>query len=527
MQTDNINMKIRDLRNLVETRLNDAGVWWVAHPNKSLNKAKGCIQAIRYRNRLGSSNHGGVPLWSELRSQIGYVLQGGEKTYFAVHTRANLKFSETKLSQYFGVKPEQVILTQALAGLIRPEIKKESVLAIDHDKPENSPIFGLVNPFNIDAIFDLCNLDNNINNILQIFDETILLPGGYPDTVTTNIGDRRYAFEIRPNDLIESTRLYFPRTEVLNISTKNTKWCGTGKNKYKKEPEWYNFPPPYGPKIGILTGNSPESGLALWGDILDSFRQSFRKTSESDSKTPDVFMPEFMITSLPQMGLSMELVDREDAVWLHMEKAIKDMLKSGCKIITIACNTTIYFEPKIVEMCQPFNAKFISIAEACMDQINEQLVVTNSEKIGVALIGIGPVIDVLGEFSGYKHHFDAHEIPVTPVNGKDLAYDVKIIGDDPDKIKLLISNFFNTINKAVKNEVVVVLALTEVSMVYREHIERTQKSGSKYVFIDPLHELAKHIVLSYIITGYRQSPVCQIPDNFIIEDYWREKIAQI
>jgi len=65
---------------------------------------------------------------------------------------------------------------------------------------------------------------------------------------------------------------------------------------------------------------------------------------------------------------------------------------------------------------------------------------------------------------------------------------------------------------------VVILALTEVSMLYRDHIamKRDMHELNK-VFIDPLLELAKYLLLIYLEQGYRESPACQIPADFDIK----------
>jgi len=87
----------------------------------------------------------------------------------------------------------------------------------------------------------------------------------------------------------------------------------------------------------------------------------------------------------------MELVERENHVWAEMEKAIIALLETGCKILTIACNTTIYFEPRITQLCAKYGARFISIAEACMPGVRRALEDWNGEA-DVGLVGIGQLL---------------------------------------------------------------------------------------------------------------------------------------
>lgn len=129
----------------------------------------------------------------------------------------------------------------------------------------------------------------------------------------------------------------------------------------------------------------------------------------------------------------------------------------------------------------------------------------------VGLVGIGPVVDMLNSYSGYKRHLEAEGIKVIPCPGERLAFAVKNKGTK----KALVAEFRRLINQQLPNEHVIVLALTEVSIVYREHIATTSKKHkSNKIFIDPLLELSKYLAFLYLNQGYRECPVCQIPDDF-------------
>lgn len=499
------------LRVITEERLQSTGAKWKLQENYNGQSALSCRQAVTIRNRLGSGEHGGVPLWTELKSQIGKAITGNSTIWFACHTRANTGFSISKLAKFLKIDEGQIQL-DGIEGL--------SNANVEEDAQHHSNIFGLVNPFNIDVIFESFGVVIDPDQFLQIFDKSVLIDGGYPNTLTTNVGDRRYAIEMAGKEFISKTKHIFPKTVVEDISSFDPIWLGQGGEFVKMD--WVKFPPPFGPKIGILTGNSPESGRTLWTDILHSFRNCYRNT-------PDTLMPEIMISSLPQMGLSMELIAREKEVWLHMRKAILDLLESGCKIITIACNTTIYYRPKIIELCNKFSARFVSIAEACTQEIGRQFQNLDDEsdhKVGI--IGIGPVIDMGGNYSGYKPYLVDEGYSVTPVNGEELAYIMKNIGDDTKVINKTVGQFRNLIRKEFADINIIILALTEVSMVYRQHIERSKKNyQSKYIYIDPLKELGWFIVQMYITMGYRMSKVCSLPEEFDVELFWNDKIQKM
>ena len=334
----------------------------------------------------------------------------------------------------------------------------------------------------------------------------------------TNAGDRTKYLEINPKVLILCVKKFFKDVRVEECTTPDPLWLGE-EGRYLKD-EWMRFPPASGPKIGLLTGNSPESGLTLWNDFLDQYR-------DFSSNLADVLMPEVIVYSLPQMGLSMELVKRENVVWEEMKKAILVLLTSGCKLITIACNTTIYFGPQIDEICKPYNAKFISIAEACLPEIQNQLSKQRDNSNAVGLVGIGPVIDVEGGYSGYAKQFKDNGIEVVPCDATDLAWAIKRVGtsDNKDEIQSLVEKFRSLMSGALSSVKVVVLSLTEVSLIYRKHIEKLPKKyKARKIIIDPVFELSRYLVYLYLLYGWKENKVCQFPEHYPIDNKLKEII---
>lgn len=498
-------------------RINNGGFWWQASRNHNDTEVYSCRHAIKYRERLGSGDNGGIPLWAELKSLIGYVIESStnSRILFSAHTRANTEFIDSLIIDALGLDCKTAQISIFIdTGTITDSIEAiQGSTASESIRFSENEWFGKVNPFNVDLIFKQClKVDVEIQDIWQIFDESLELNGGFPNTVMSNLGDRKLAFELHPADLINIIKQLSPKVVVRKIAQPCPIWLGEKGNPVKNY--WSQFPPPTGPKIGILTGNSPESGLTLWEDILNYFRSLYTNLA-------DVLMPEIIIHSCPQMGLTMELVGRDEHIWQEIKHAILGLLKAGCKLVTVACNTTIYYEPRIIKLCEDYHAKFISIAEACMPAIKQAL--SSREKgSGVGLVGIGPVVDMVGPYSGYKRYLEAEGIEVIPCPGERLAFAVKNTGTKQS----LVTEFRRLISQQLPKERVIVLALTEVSMVYREHIATKKKNqDTERVFIDPLLELSKYISLLYLTHGYKEAAVCQIPSDFKIEEKLIQKLA--
>jgi aspartate/glutamate racemase len=500
-------------------KLRSGGAWWQPSLNYDLTEVFSCRHAVKYRDRLGSGGNGGIPLWSELKSLVGIAIDPikGKIVGFAAHTRANTRINERLLLDALGLRGEgarvQMIFDEESTTLEAPVDKNEG--AIDEkSKISSKKWFGKVNPFNVDRVLaEFTREDIQLQDVQQVLDLSLELDGGAPDTIMSNLGSRTTAFEINPADLISVVKRLSPLSFVAPISEPCPVWLGV-EGAHRKD-YWLQFPPAHGPKIGILTGNSPESGMTLWHDMLEALRGLY-------SYLPDTLMPEMHIHSVPEMGLSMELTSREEEVRQVVRKGVEGLLSVGCTIITFACNTTIYFEPEIADLCAASGARFVSIAEACMPVVRRALG-QSRQGASVGLVGIGPVVDMSGGFSGYKRYLEAEGIRVIACPADRLAFAVKSKGTRAE----LITDFRRLVTATIPNEsVVVILALTEVSMVYRDHIAKTSKNRkSEKTFIDPLLELGKYLSFLYLAQGYRECHVCQIPAGFDVDDKLRHRFG--
>ena len=496
-------------------RLASSGVWWRCVLNHEATEVFSCRHAAKFRERLGSGGNGGIPLWCELKSLVGVVNDdaSGAPVAFAAHTRANTRFNEGALLDALGLRAE--------SARIRKVFHEEDAEAVPElpvglsSRMSGATWFGKVNPFNVDYVLsEFVGEEVTLAEVPQLIDRSVELDGGIPNTIMSNLGGRDIAFEVRSADLITAVKLLSPRTRIAQIAEPCPVWLGL-EGAHRRD-YWLQFPPSRGPKIGILTGNSPESGMTLWRDLLTVLHSVF-------SYLPDALMPEVYVHSVPEMGLSMELTSREEEVREVVRRGMTELLSAGCNIVTLACNTTIYYEPLIAELCEAAGARFVSIAEACMPAVRRaRLQIGGDATIG--LVGIGPVVDFKSGFSGYRRYLEQDGARVVACPADPLAFAVKNKGTGPD----LVTAFRRLMSANLPSDrVVVILALTEASMVYRDHIAKASaKQRSGRVFIDSLRELAKYLAFLYLREGYKQCRVCQIPEDFDVDERLAKEIDE-
>ena len=298
------------------------GVWNVVSKNKEV---KGCVQAAANRYRLGVV---GIPLFDELKSAIRYLDLPEGRRYIAAHCRGNQQLSYEKLN--------------AILGTDTVRVPGEELARVFGDA------MGLVNPFKM----------ARRPGVLQIFDETVLKSYFPPHTMMTNLGDRRYAVEFRPSDIVKACAGALV-ADIIN-------------DEYRRIPVVHN--------VGILTGNGPESGMLLWQILNESIR-------ESGICRGDLSFPRVFIASLPEMGLSMELACRADAVRPVVLGGVRQLCEAGATLVAIACNTTQVFADEVEEECARYRAKFIRTADLTAKYLNDKNIKCFD------FLGIGAVLD--------------------------------------------------------------------------------------------------------------------------------------
>ena len=349
----------------LEEKLNNKKIWFNISNNLDNQEALGCWDAVNKRVRLG---HSKIPIFCELKSNFGFSINNNKKKYMMVHCRGNQEIDYEKVNKIIGAEYQR----------IEDEIELEHL--------SNSG-FGLVNPF----------LGFDRPDILQIFDRSLEIQNFIPYTMMTNASHLRWGIEFKPDELIDSLPNKLIEDIVLEIT------------KIKKIKKY---------KIGILTGNSPESGILLWENINERIRYNLG----DNHFLGDISFPEVIIESIPEMGLSMELDLRFEAVKEVVERGITNLCERGATIVCIACNTTQYFSEMSKEICSKHKAIYVSIPEVTYQYLKEN----NINEFD--FLGINYVSDFekCSDFKNLNKEFKLHlpkKEDISKIN--EIAFEVK------------------------------------------------------------------------------------------------------
>jgi aspartate racemase len=379
-------------------------------------KVLSCKDARSNRVRLG---HKGIPLFDELKSIVfrGFD-KDGKEIIVAAHCRGHMN-----------------IITERLINLCslckEPEILPEEEL-----KSRFGMQFGTVNPILLDL--------NSNGKIINIFDNSLSRPiAKCPGTMMTNAGHHTWGIEIDPSLLIPKIRNGY----IYDVAEAD------------KELEYYELPQLANPKsIGIITGNGPDSGIALWNRINSYFSEML-----GEHFLGDISLPKVSIISLPAMGLSMELDKRDSATWETLVEAIDKMFCNDVDLLALACHTTHYYTNKIRTLFEKNGKRFISMPQTTINYIK------NEKLTDLAIIGISYVAN-LQEYSAYSElkKFDI-EIPSDEVLSKfhEIGYDIK-------KMKNLYPVFqkFTSLLRSDIKAKNIIIALTELSILVESQKKR-------------------------------------------------------
>lgn len=396
-----------------------------------------CRDARSKRYRLG---HVGIPLYDELKSIVGMTVdKSGSQIFIAMHCRGHMEIDFKAVQSLLGIKNEiQILSDELLAQKYGLE-------------------FGIVNPIS------LCI--NSSGSLLQIFDDGLLTPiSRYPGTMMTNAGNHYFGLEFDIAQVIES----IPKHKVDSIAIQD------------RELLTHDLPNCTNPKsIGIITGNGPDSGMALWRGINDNIADILGEHFLGDMSLPKVY-----IASIPAMGLSMELDKRESATQSVLLEAVESLKLQKVNLLALACHTTHYFEKQIREIFDSDTQHFISMPETVIKYLQKENI------SDAAILGINYVAD-LGMWSAYspaKKLNIRFETLSDDVMEKfhEIGYDVKQMGDYHKSFMKLIS----LIRKDVKSSNVII-ALTELSILLENSNKKTRQSEKN--IIDALDLYAKEI----------------------------------
>ncbi len=408
--------------------LEQAGVWHLASENHA---ATSCADAAPRRNRLG---YVGIPLADELKSWVG--ADANRSQVVVLHCRGNRRLDLRpggKVDQLLGYLPHRL---------------EESELAERFGQG-----YGLVTPFEM----------ARHESVQQVFDEGVVADRSFaPHTMMTNLGHRNHGVEFNPRELVP---------KISNASLANIV-------------EGQEFQPAIH-TLGILTGNSPESGILLWERINSKVREKTPSGSLGDTAFPRV-----IIESVPEMGLSMELRVRESAVRQVVVDGVRSLCESGATLVAIACNTTQFFSAEVRAICQEHGASFVSIVDETAAELRRHGVKQFS------LLAIGDVSD-LGHYSDFGRLQPEFDVLVPTGRGSER------IGELAFRVKAEVNsnatrNQFNDVVKAVAKSETVLLALTELSIIYAEG----RTPSARYRIFDTIDILSAAMADRYLIARW-------------------------
>lgn len=353
-----------DVVKRVSILLQSFGIW---HQITRNPRVTSCKDAADKRTRLGKK---GIPLSDELKSFLGQYNDGSGKRYVLAHCNAdvNLDFD---------------LLAKALNS-------KGPIERIDSTEAEQLGFgYGIVHPF-------LKSSWQINNSLIQIFDVQVVGPRPAPCTMMTNVGHHEWGVEFYPLELLKSLGEKSARVENI---------CSEKSVDYKPK------------SVGIITGNSPESGMVLWR----YFNTHFRSKLGGDF-LGDISYPRVIVHSNPEMGLSMELETRDQSVWPCIRESLEEMLADGVRVFGIACHTTQYYRYQIRDVVSKHNGVFVDASNALGEFCQER----NLHKF--SFIG-GRQSASFGKWSAFTKLKNNFDIELLSDRGKsyvhDLGYDIK------------------------------------------------------------------------------------------------------
>jgi aspartate/glutamate racemase/prolyl-tRNA editing enzyme YbaK/EbsC (Cys-tRNA(Pro) deacylase) len=401
--------------------LRASGIWHLVSQNPEV---RSCRDAADKRWRLGDR---GIPLCDELKSTVGLVEGESGPRDVAIHCRGHQQLDLAKVSRHLG-------------GPFRRLAPEELANRFDMQ-------YGTVTPFGIAR-----------RGVEQVFDATLLERYFPPYTMMTNLGALTCGVEFEPEELIAAV----PASSVADVIDDTDRAV------------------PVTHTLGILTGNSPESGMLLWETINDSIRKRNNRRFRGD-----VAFPRVIVESVPGMGLSMELSRRASEVRPVVLEAVERLCSNGATVVGIACNTTQYFAPDVEALCTRYGARFVSLAEEATDYLHRE---------GIRrfdFFGISEVSD-FGGWSAFQRLADEFDV-VRPEERKvqvinEVAFSVKQRGVDARAVNRL----RDLVNGASETDTVVI-ALTELSSVLDTQRQRGEKR-----FVDTLAILGEAMAELYL-----------------------------
>jgi|GEM_PF-4696865 len=481
----------------VEALLLESGVWHLLDINIGNDGTGvfGCEDAARWRYNLGSE---GIPLWNELKSHLFCANDiDGNFVFVAAHLSAGFVREDLSIRNCF---PD-------LSSFREADLSDWTKLLGCSPGDADISAYGLLNPF----LLECFQIRQRAFRIIHVVDDLLFrgtLPP--PGTLFTNAGHRHWAVEFEPGAFKKIIPIDRLRVAKIRASDEQAYPCI--------------------PSIGILTGNGPESGSLLWEKILTQVR--WRRSRYFEGRlTGDIHLPSGVLQSHPALGHTMELHLRSRSIRddltsavLRLCASIERPTDSSTALLTVACNTTPYYDDLIRSLTEREGIRYVSPVESAWKAF-ECLGLRSAQ-----LLGIGYVLN--DEYSEYMKRLQGYgialHVPPTEVQARidGLAYKAKraLPGRVVAKQRLIkpriaynenksidqLSNEFSWLVEAAHNSLPagedgpIVLALTELSLIH----ERWRSSRRGKAFLretrQVLDVLSLHaVILTDMLLGCR------------------------
>ncbi len=384
------------------------GIWFLLSRNVPVVS---CPDAARNRQRLGKV---GIPLWDEMKTRLYKTTEDhGDPRYIMVHCRGDRKIQEKLLKETLGISDE---MYEVEIGELTEKF---------------GMVKGLVNPFG----------SFWMENSTQVFDKDLVRNLAPPGTMMTNAGENTWAIEFKVLELIEKCKNGITTAICEHDSTTAKGLWGVRKKK----------------KIAIITGNAPESGTLLLEMINANIRKQLGELSLGD-----ISLPEFVLYSIPELGLTMELDKRENDIWEKLSGTINKACGAGADVLCIACNTTQFYNQKVDAICKSWRTRYISVTGAL------QLYLYEHDIQKAVIAGIKYVAEN-SEWSAF--HKELRDVQLVALMENEVGFLEKLAYDKKtgkkESLKQGIQSILRTIENGksqLKKTIPFILALTEVSI---------------------------------------------------------------
>jgi aspartate/glutamate racemase len=221
--------------------------------------------------------------------------------------------------------------------------------------------------------------------------------------------------------------------------------------------------------------------MLLWQRMIEKIREGSGPHSQGDTAFPRV-----VVESHPEMGLSMELEEREPYVREVVLEGVTKLCDAGATVVAIACNTTQYFSEEVSARCREYGVEFVSLVDAVGDELERR----GAEECD--LLAVGPASD-LEKYSDFRRLADRVSLKVADRRGteriEELAFQIKSLGPIQENVQ----KFQSVVGSLAKHDVAVI-ALTELSLAAGQQ----RKSRSSRDYVDTVSVLAEALAHRYL-----------------------------